>query len=61
LIEGTCRVGRCAAIASYLGSGPRFGHTRGEFSVEYARQNESDYETFVIEIREGRPEAMEIE
>lgn len=61
MVRGHAVSGDAAAIASYLGSGPLFDHTLGEFAVKYARQNESDYETFVTEIREGRLEAMEIE
>lgn len=49
------------AIASYLGSGSNFDRALDEFAVRYGRQNESDYEAFVTEIREGRLEAVELE
>ncbi len=49
------------AIPLYRGPGPSLDHTSDKFPVKYARQNQNDYETYVTEIREGRPEAMEIE
>jgi uncharacterized protein (DUF2252 family) len=49
------------AISSYLGSGTNFDRALGEFAVRYERQNESDYEAFVTEIREGRLEAAELQ
>ena len=45
-------------IAGYMGSGQTFDDAIGEFAVEYADQNRSDYRAFVRAIREGRIEAM---
>jgi hypothetical protein len=47
-------------MAGYMGSGQSFDDAIGEFAVEYAAQNRTDYRAFIKAIREGRiPAALE--
>ena len=49
-----------AMMAGYMGSGQSFDDAIGEFAVEYAAQNRTDYRAFIKAIREGRiPAALE--
>jgi uncharacterized protein (DUF2252 family) len=58
LARAHARTGDAAMISGYMGSGRTFDDAIGEFAVEYADQNRSDYRTFVKAIREGRIKAM---
>jgi len=44
-------------MSGYMGSGQTFDDAIGEFAVEYADQNRSDYRAFVKAIRDGRIQA----
>jgi len=54
LARGHARSGDRVAIASYLGGGTPFDRALTRFAVDYADQNERDYEDVVAAIREGR-------
>ena len=54
LARAHARSGDAAMMAGYMGSGRSFDEAIGEFAVEYAAQNRSDYRAFVRAIREGR-------
>jgi uncharacterized protein (DUF2252 family) len=58
LARAHARSGDAAMMAGYMGSGHTFDDAIGEFAVEYATQNQSDYRAFVQAIREGRIEAL---
>ena len=45
-------------IAGYMGASGIFDDAIGEFAMEYADQNESDYRTFITAVKEGRIEAV---
>jgi hypothetical protein len=45
-------------ISGYMGSGQAFDDAIGEFAVEYADQNRSDYRTFTRAIRQGKIKAI---
>jgi Uncharacterized protein conserved in bacteria (DUF2252) len=47
-----------AMIAGYMGAGGTFDDAIGEFAMDHADQNESDYRGFVTAIKEGRVEAV---
>jgi uncharacterized protein (DUF2252 family) len=53
------RSGDRVAIASYLGSGPRFETAIAEFAEAYADQNERDYRALIAAIKAGRVMAQE--
>ena len=57
LARAHARSGDAAMIAGYMGSGQTFDDAVGEFAVEYAAQNRSDYRAFIKAIREGRIQA----
>jgi hypothetical protein len=57
LARAHARTGDAAMMAGYMGSGRSFDDVIGEFAVEYAAQNRSDYRAFVRAIREGRIQA----
>jgi uncharacterized protein (DUF2252 family) len=57
LARAHARSGDAAMIAGYMGSGQTFDDAVGEFAVEYASQNRSDYREFIKAIREGRIQA----
>ena len=54
LARAHARTGDAAMIAGYMGSGQTFDDAIGEFAVEYASQNRSDYRSFIKAIRDGR-------
>lgn len=58
LARAHARSGDAAMIYGYMGSGTTFDDAIGEFAVEYADQNRSDYRAFVKAIREQRIEAI---
>jgi hypothetical protein len=58
LARAHARSGDPAMISSYMGSSEIFDEAIGEFAVEYADQNESDYKRFVNAIREGKIEVI---
>lgn len=60
LARAHARTGDAAMMAGYMGSGQSFDDAIGEFAVEYAAQNRTDYRAFIKAIREGRiPAALE--
>jgi uncharacterized protein (DUF2252 family) len=58
LARAHARSGDAAMMAGYMGSGRAFDDAIGEFAVEYADQNASDYRAFTRAIRQGRIEAV---
>ena len=54
LARAHARSGDAAMMSGYMGSGQTFDDAIGEFAVEYADQNRSDYRTFVRAVREGK-------
>lgn len=54
LARAHARTGDAAMIAGYMGTGQTFDDAIGEFAVEYAAQNRSDYRIFIKAIREGK-------
>jgi uncharacterized protein (DUF2252 family) len=54
LARAHARSGDAPAIAGYLGRASTFDDALGEFALEYADQNERDYQTFLEEVRQGR-------
>jgi len=58
LARAHARSGDAAMMAGYMGSGRTFDDAIGEFAVEYADQNASDFRAFTRAIREGRIEAQ---
>jgi uncharacterized protein (DUF2252 family) len=57
LARAHARTGDSAMMSGYMGSGQSFDDAIGEFAVEYADQNRSDYRAFVKAIRDGRIQA----
>ena len=58
LARAHARTGDAAMISGYMGSGRTFDDAIGEFAVEYADQNQSDYRAFIRAMREKRFEAV---
>ena len=58
LARAHARSGDAAMISGYMGSGQTFDDAIGEFAVEYADQNRSDFRSFVQAIRDGRITAV---
>jgi uncharacterized protein (DUF2252 family) len=58
LARSHARTGDAAMIAGYMGTGQSFDDAIGEFAVEYAAQNQSDYRAFIKAIREGTIEVI---
>ncbi len=58
LARAHARSGDAALIAGYMGSSQAFDDAIGEFAVEYADQNRSDYRAFVRAARGKRIEAV---
>lgn len=58
LARAHARTGDAAMIAGYMGTGQTFDDAVGEFAVEYADQNRSDYRKFIKAIREGKINAV---
>jgi uncharacterized protein (DUF2252 family) len=58
LARAHARTGDAAMISGYMGSGQTFDDAIGEFAVEYADQNRSDYRTFIKAIRDKRIEVL---
>jgi hypothetical protein len=54
LAQAHARSGDAAMIAGYMGASETFDDAIGEFAMEYADQNESDYRGFVTAAKEGR-------
>jgi uncharacterized protein DUF2252 len=61
LARSHARSGDSAAIAGYMGSSEAFDDAIGEFAVDYANQNERDYDALVKAIRKGKIEATMID
>jgi hypothetical protein len=59
LARAHARSGDRIAIASYLGSGPRFENAIAEFAEAYADQNERDYQALIAAMNAGRVVAKE--
>jgi uncharacterized protein (DUF2252 family) len=59
LAHAHARSGDRIAIASYLGSGPRFETAIAEFAEAYADQNERDHRALIAAIKAGRIAAEE--
>ena len=57
LARAHARSGDRIAIASYLGSGNTFDRALSSFAVDYADQNQRDYDTVVAAIAAGKLEA----
>jgi predicted alpha/beta hydrolase len=57
LARAHARTGDAAMMSGYMGSGQTFDDAVGEFAVEYADQNRSDYRAFVKAIRDRRIQA----
>jgi hypothetical protein len=57
LARAHARSGDAAAIAGYMGSSNAFDNAIGEFSVDYADQNQRDFDAFTQAIRAGKIEA----
>ena len=57
LARAHARSGDRVAIAAYLGHSDRFDRAIADFAVDYADQNERDYEAFVDAVASGRLEA----
>ncbi len=55
--RGHARTGLAALISGYLGSSTKFDDSLAAFAVDYADQNERDYEHFSAAVRDGRIEA----
>lgn len=58
LARAHAKTGDAVAIASYLGSGPRFDGAMTRFAESYAEQNERDYRTFTDALAAGALPAM---
>ncbi|HTQ00648.1 MAG TPA: DUF2252 domain-containing protein [Casimicrobiaceae bacterium] len=54
LARAHARTGDAAVISGYIGTARAMDDAIGEFAVDYADQNRSDYRAFVRAIREGR-------
>jgi uncharacterized protein (DUF2252 family) len=54
LARAHARSGDAAMIAGYMGSNRIFDDAMAEFAVGYADQNQSDYRTFLQQVRDGR-------
>ena len=61
LARAHARSGDAAMLSGYMGSGQTFDDAIGEFAVEYADQNQSDYRAFVQAIKEERIKAVDDE
>jgi uncharacterized protein (DUF2252 family) len=59
LARAHARSGDPVAISRYLGQNDRFDRSIADFSLQYANQNEQDYEAFVKAVRSGRLEAAD--
>ncbi len=57
LARSHARTGDAVAIAGYLGTSATFDTAIASFSVDYARQNNADFDAFVEAINSGRIEA----
>jgi hypothetical protein len=53
LARAHARSGSPQEISAYLGSSDIFDEAIGDFSEEYANQNERDYEAFQSAVRKG--------
>jgi len=54
LARAHARSGEPAEISGYLGSSDRFDGAIADFAETYADQNESDYQTFLKQVENGR-------
>ena len=55
--RGHARTGLAALISGYLGTSTKFDDSLAAFAVDYADQNERDYDHFAAAARDGRIEA----
>ncbi len=55
--RGHARTGLAALINGYLGTSTKFDDSLAAFAVDYADQNERDYERFAQAVRDGHIEA----
>jgi uncharacterized protein (DUF2252 family) len=60
LARAHARAGDRVAISEYLGGNDRFDRAIAEFAVDYADQNERDYEAFRTAVASGRLEAADL-
>ena len=61
LARAHARSGDAAAIAGYMGSSDAFDNAIGEFSVDYADQNQRDFDALTKAIRAGKIEAKMVD
>ncbi len=59
LARGHGRTGLAALISGYLGTSTKFDDSLAAFAVDYADQNERDYDGFTAAVRDGRIRATE--
>jgi uncharacterized protein (DUF2252 family) len=57
LARAHARSGKAAVISGYLGSSEKFDDAIAEFGVQYAEQNERDYNALMNAVRSGKLEA----
>jgi uncharacterized protein (DUF2252 family) len=61
LARAHARSGDSAAIAGYMGSSDAFDNAIGEFAVDYADQNQRDYDELIKAIRAGKIEVKMVD
>jgi uncharacterized protein (DUF2252 family) len=61
LARAHARSGDAAAISGYMGSSETFDDAIGEFAVDYADQNERDYDKLIKAIRKGKIKAQVVD
>jgi len=59
LARAHARSGDAAAISGYLGTTDVFDRAVGAFAIDYADQNQADYETLLAAVADGRIEALQ--
>jgi len=59
LARAHARSGDAAAISGYLGTKDVFDRAVGAFAIDYADQNQADYETLLAAVADGRIEALQ--
>jgi len=59
LARAHARSGDPVALAEYLGAGSAIDDAVADFSVQYAEQNQQDYQSFLTAIASGRIEAVQ--
>jgi uncharacterized protein (DUF2252 family) len=58
LARSHARSGKAAIISGYMGNSTKFEDAIAQFAVEYAAQNESDYQALKEAVRDGRIEVF---